>query len=82
MACQFNKFLNYLITKNSQRILGYDNDRTTINIRAYIGGRKCQRFAKLKEVFCQRTCQHKNTTFNFAQTHHDTTNIADKDQIV
>ncbi len=32
-------------------------------------GRKCQRFAKLKEVFCQRNCQHKNTTFHFAQTH-------------
>jgi hypothetical protein len=30
---------------------------------------KCQRFAKLKEVFCQRTCRHKNTTFNFAQPH-------------
>jgi hypothetical protein len=25
-------------------------------------GRKCQRFTKLKEVFCQRTCRHKNTT--------------------
>ena len=31
------------------------------------GGRKCQRFAILKEMFCQRTCRHKNTTFNFAQ---------------
>jgi len=30
---------------------------------------KCQRFAKLKEVFCQRTCRPKNTTFNFAQPH-------------
>ncbi len=30
-------------------------------------GQKCQRFAKLKEVFCQRTCRHKNTTFNFAR---------------
>ncbi|MBK6611763.1 MAG: hypothetical protein IPG29_13050 [Sphingobacteriales bacterium] len=28
-----------------------------------------QPFAKLKEVFCQRTCRHKNTTFNFAQPH-------------
>jgi hypothetical protein len=33
------------------------------------GGRKCQRFAKLKEVFYQRTCRPKNTTFNFAQPH-------------
>jgi hypothetical protein len=32
-------------------------------------GRKSQRFAKLKEVFCQRTCRPKNTTFNFAQPH-------------
>jgi len=31
--------------------------------------RKCQRFAKLKEVFCQRTSRHKNTTFNFTQPH-------------
>ena len=30
---------------------------------------KCQRFVKLKEVFCQRTCRHKNTTFNFTPTH-------------
>jgi len=29
-----------------------------------------QPFAKLKEVFCQRTCRHKNTTFNFAQPHY------------
>ncbi len=28
-----------------------------------------QPFAKLKEVFCLRTCRHKNTTFNFAQPH-------------
>ena len=43
-------------------------------------GQKCQRFAKLKEVFCQRTCRHKNTTFNFAQphpkpTHHPTSGL-------
>jgi len=31
-----------------------------------------QPFAKLKEVFCQRTCRHKNTTFNFAQPHNNT----------
>jgi hypothetical protein len=31
--------------------------------------RDSQPFAKLKEVFCQRTCRHKNTTFNFAQPH-------------
>jgi hypothetical protein len=31
--------------------------------------KESQRFAKLKEVFCQRTCRHKNTTFNFAQPH-------------
>jgi hypothetical protein len=31
--------------------------------------KKCQRLAKLKEVFCQRTCRHKNTTLNFAQPH-------------
>ena len=28
-----------------------------------------QPFAKSKEVFCLRTCRHKNTTFNFAQSH-------------
>ena len=38
---------------------------------------KCQRFAKLKEVFCQRTCQHKNTTFNFAQPHPKSTHHGD-----
>jgi len=36
--------------------------------------KNCQRFAKLKEVFCLRTCRHKNTTFNFAQPHNDNMN--------
>jgi len=26
----------------------------------------------LKEVFCHRTCRHKNTTFNFTQPHNNT----------
>jgi hypothetical protein len=30
---------------------------------------KNQRFAKLKELFCQHTSRHKNTTFNFGQPH-------------
>lgn len=30
---------------------------------------KNQRFAKLKVVFCQRTCRDKNTTYNFARPH-------------
>jgi hypothetical protein len=42
------------------------------------GGRKCQRFAKLKEVFCQRSCRHKNTTFNFAQPHPKPSHHPDK----
>jgi hypothetical protein len=51
-------------------------DDTTDNKRT----EKCQSFAKLKEVFCQRTCRHKNTTFNFAQphpkpTHHPTSGM-------
>jgi hypothetical protein len=48
-------------------------------------------FTKLKEVFCQRTCRHKNTTFNFAQPHrnpsHKTTvwtveNLEDKKDFI
>jgi hypothetical protein len=31
-----------------------------------------QPFAKLKEVFCQRTSRYKNTTINFAQPHNNT----------
>jgi hypothetical protein len=31
-----------------------------------------QPFAKLKEVFCQRTCRYKNTTFNFTKPHNNT----------
>jgi hypothetical protein len=42
---------------------------TTDNKRTEKGKAKYQRFAKLKEVFCQRNFRHKNTTFNFAQPH-------------
>jgi hypothetical protein len=39
-----------------------------------------QPFAKLKEVFCQPSNRHKNTTFNFARphqkpTHHPTSGL-------
>jgi len=44
-------------------------DDTTDNKRTLKRQTKCQRFAKLKEMFCQHTCRHKNTTFYFAQPH-------------
>ena len=44
-------------------------DDTTDSKRTLNRQPKCQRFAKLKELFFQRTCRHKNTTFNFAPPH-------------
>jgi hypothetical protein len=44
-------------------------DDTTDSKRRLNRQTKCQRFAKLKELFFQRAGRYKNTTFNFAQPH-------------
>jgi hypothetical protein len=57
----------------------YRATEQTSTIRADIGLQK-QTLRKIKRAVLPPISRPKNSTFNFTQPHHDTTNIADKDQ--
>lgn len=52
-----------------QNVTSNPKKTTVLNMNRQEKQLDSQPFTKLKEVFCLRTCRHKNTTFNFAQPH-------------